>query len=38
MSSLAVLPGSFDPITMGHIDLAERALKVFDRVIIAINA
>lgn len=37
MSSLAVLPGSFDPITMGHIDLAERALKVFDRVIIAIG-
>jgi len=37
MSDLAVLPGSFDPITMGHIDLAERALKVFDRVIIAIG-
>jgi len=37
MPSLAVLPGTFDPITMGHIDLAERALKVFDKVIIAIG-
>jgi pantetheine-phosphate adenylyltransferase len=37
MPSLAVLPGSFDPVTMGHIDLAERALKVFDTVIMAIG-
>ena len=32
----AIYPGSFDPITMGHIDVAERAARVFDRVIIAI--
>jgi pantetheine-phosphate adenylyltransferase len=37
MPSLAVLPGTFDPITMGHIDLTERALKVFDKIIIAIG-
>jgi pantetheine-phosphate adenylyltransferase len=37
MPSLAILPGSFDPITMGHVDIAERALKVFDKVIIAIG-
>ncbi len=34
--SLAVYPGSFDPITNGHIDIVERSLKVFDRIIIAI--
>jgi pantetheine-phosphate adenylyltransferase len=32
----AIYPGSFDPITMGHIDVAERAARVFDRVIVAI--
>ncbi len=35
-TSIAVYPGSFDPITNGHIDLVERALQIFDRVIIAI--
>ena len=35
-TSIAVYPGSFDPITNGHIDLMERALRIFDRVIIAI--
>ena len=37
MPNLAVLAGSFDPITMGHVDLAERALSVFDNVIVAIG-
>ncbi len=32
----AVYPGSFDPITNGHIDLIERALCVFDRLIVAV--
>ena len=36
MYNIAVYPGSFDPITNGHIDLLERALKIFDKVIIAI--
>lgn len=38
MPSIAVYPGSFDPITNGHIDLLERGLKIFDRIIIAIAA
>lgn len=33
---VAVYPGSFDPITMGHLDIIERALHIFDRVIIAV--
>ena len=34
--SVAVFPGSFDPITNGHLDIVDRALKVFDEVIIGI--
>jgi len=34
---LAVFPGSFDPITTGHVDLVLRALPLFDKVIIAIG-
>jgi pantetheine-phosphate adenylyltransferase len=34
--SLAVYPGSFDPITNGHLDIIERGLSVFDKVVIAI--
>jgi pantetheine-phosphate adenylyltransferase len=34
---VAVYPGSFDPITYGHMDIAKRALKVFDRLIILIS-
>ena len=34
--SLAVFPGSFDPITNGHLDIVERGLRVFDRVRTAI--
>ncbi|MEK6682238.1 MAG: pantetheine-phosphate adenylyltransferase [Nitrospirota bacterium] len=33
---IAVYPGTFDPITNGHIDLIERTLRIFDEVIIAI--
>ncbi|MBJ6723818.1 pantetheine-phosphate adenylyltransferase [Geomesophilobacter sediminis] len=33
---LAVYPGSFDPITYGHIDIIERGLKIFDGVIVAV--
>lgn len=35
-SALAIYPGSFDPITNGHVDLVKRTLRVFDRVIVAI--
>lgn len=34
---IAVFPGSFDPFTIGHKDIADRALAIFDRVIIAIG-
>ncbi|MEZ4363953.1 MAG: pantetheine-phosphate adenylyltransferase [Kofleriaceae bacterium] len=33
---LAVYPGSFDPITNGHLDILERALRLFDRVIVTL--
>ncbi len=33
---VAVYPGSFDPITNGHIDVLERSSKIFDRIIIAV--
>ncbi|HJV66323.1 MAG TPA: pantetheine-phosphate adenylyltransferase [Geomonas sp.] len=32
----AVYPGSFDPVTYGHLDVIERALKIFDGVIVAV--
>ena len=34
--TLAVYPGSFDPITNGHINLIERGLQVFDRLVVAV--
>ena len=36
MNTTAIYPGTFDPITNGHIDLVVRASKLFDRVIVAI--
>jgi pantetheine-phosphate adenylyltransferase len=33
---IAIYPGTFDPVTNGHIDILERALKLFDKVIITI--
>jgi pantetheine-phosphate adenylyltransferase len=36
MGRIAIYPGSFDPITYGHIDIIERALEIFDKVIVAI--
>jgi pantetheine-phosphate adenylyltransferase len=32
----AIYPGSFDPLTNGHLDLIERAVKLFDRVVVAV--
>lgn len=34
--TVAVYPGTFDPITMGHMDIINRALNIFDRIIIAV--
>jgi pantetheine-phosphate adenylyltransferase len=36
MGKIAIYPGSFDPITNGHLDLIERGLKIFDEIIVAI--
>jgi pantetheine-phosphate adenylyltransferase len=33
----AVFPGSFDPITIGHFDIVERAVNLFDKIVIAIG-
>ncbi|MBP5190513.1 MAG: pantetheine-phosphate adenylyltransferase [Bacteroidales bacterium] len=37
MSRMAVFPGSFDPMTVGHLALLKRALPLFDKVIIAVG-
>lgn len=34
---IAIFPGSFDPITEGHVDLVERALPIFDKIIVAVG-
>ncbi|MGD2271181.1 MAG: pantetheine-phosphate adenylyltransferase [Desulfobacterales bacterium] len=36
MQKVAIYPGSFDPVTNGHLDILERGLKIFDKIIIAI--
>jgi pantetheine-phosphate adenylyltransferase len=36
MGMTAIYPGSFDPVTLGHIDIARRAAAIFDKVILAI--
>ena len=37
MEKIAVFPGSFDPITKGHVDIVMRALPLFDTIYIAIG-
>jgi pantetheine-phosphate adenylyltransferase len=36
MSRTAIYPGSFDPMTLGHVNIVERSLEVFDEVIVAV--
>ncbi|WP_240375116.1 pantetheine-phosphate adenylyltransferase [Bacillus piscicola] len=36
MPSIAVYPGSFDPVTNGHLDIIERSAKVFDHMVVAV--
>ncbi|MFL2742638.1 MAG: pantetheine-phosphate adenylyltransferase [Gammaproteobacteria bacterium] len=38
MSQRAIYPGTFDPMTKGHVDLIERACQLFDEIVIAIAA
>lgn len=35
-TSVAIYPGSFDPVTNGHLDLIERGEKMFDKLIVAV--
>lgn len=37
MTNLAVYPGSFDPLTLGHVDLVHRASRLFKRLILAVS-
>lgn len=32
----AIYPGTFDPVTMGHVDISRRALKIFDEIVVAV--
>lgn len=36
-SNLAIFPGMFDPLTLGHLDIIERASKLYDRLIVAVG-
>ena len=36
MTAIAIYPGTFDPVTRGHIDICERAMKMFDHVVIGV--
>ena len=37
MKKVAIYPGTFDPITYGHIDVIKKALKLFDKVVVAVS-
>ncbi len=36
MKNVAVYPGSFDPITNGHVDIINRGLRIFEKIIVAV--
>ena len=38
MSTKAIYPGTFDPMTLGHLDIVTRAAQMFDRIVLAIAA
>ena len=37
MSKTAIYPGTFDPITFGHIDVIKKSLKLFEKIIVAVS-
>ena len=38
MQQICLFPGTFDPITLGHVDIIKRALPLFDQIIVAIGS
>ena len=37
MNKVAIYPGTFDPITFGHIDVIKKGLKLFDKIVVAVS-
>ena len=37
MPKVAIYPGTFDPITFGHIDVIKKSLKLFDKIVVAVS-
>ena len=37
MNKIAIYPGTFDPITFGHIDVIKKALKLFDKIVVGVS-
>ena len=37
MQRICLFPGTFDPITLGHVDIITRALPLFDRIVVAVG-
>jgi pantetheine-phosphate adenylyltransferase len=37
MSKVAIYPGTFDPITYGHIDVIKKSLKLFDKIVVGVS-
>ena len=37
MNKIAIYPGTFDPVTFGHIDVIKKALKLFDKIVVAVS-
>ena len=37
MNKVAIYPGTFDPITYGHIDVIKKSLKLFDKIVVGVS-